>query len=314
MKFLALLFLIISNEVLPQQVKSFANKDVQLYYKEKGKGPALYILAGGPGAPPNEHDWWIDSLEKHYTVVLLHQRGSGESRNIPINKNTINIKAYTSDIDALRQHRNDKQISLIGISWGGLLAMNYAVSYPKHVNKLVLIGSAPPTYKEWHVLADNQYARFSIAERDSMQMLLKIFSTKAPVELEQLKAQNPAATEVQAFKRFVHILHRVHFYERSLADENFDSLFYNFNFAPISIIDEEVMNTKWDITSELKKIKIPTLILYGRQDDQGEYNFILQHQLLKKSKLQVIEQAGHFIWEDQPQAFYEALKGYLLKK
>lgn len=141
-----------------------------------------------------------------------------------------------------------------------------------------------------------------------------VLPDEAPVELEQLKAQNPAATEVQAFKRFVHILHRVHFYERSLADENFDSLFYNFNFAPISIIDEEVMNTKWDITSELKKIKIPTLILYGRQDDQGEYNFILQHQLLKKSKLQVIEQAGHFIWEDQPQAFYEALKGYLLKK
>ena len=311
---IVLLILFTTNISLAQPFKFFTNDGLQLYYEERGKGPAIYILTGGPGAPPGkaEHDW-MDSLKNHYTVVLLHQRGSGKSKNIPTNKKTINIAAYTSDIEALRRHRKDSKVSLMGISWGGLLAMNYAVTYPKNVNNLVLIGSAPPTYKEWHVLADNQYARFSKAERDSMQMLLKIFSRKTPVELEQLKDSYPTSPEIEAFKKFVHILHRVHFYERSLAYKNFDSLFYNFNFSPIPLIDEEVMNTRWDITGKLKKLTAPALILYGRQDDQGEYNFILQHQLLRNSKLKVIEKAGHLIWEDQPAEFYKTLKAYLIK-
>ncbi len=296
-----------------QTITSFHNQGLELYYEVKGKGPAIYILSGGPGAPPDEHQWWLDSLKQHYTVVLLHQRGSGRSRNIPINEKNINIAAYTSDIEALRRHRKDKKITLLGISWGGVLAMNYAVLFPNNSEKLVLICSAPPTYKEWHVLGDNQYARFSIAERDSMKLMEKIFSTKTAEELEQLKKSDPTAPELKAFKKFVHILHRVHFYERSLADKNFDWLFYNFNFAPIPIIDEEVLKKKWDITKKLKMLTLPALVLYGRQDDQGEYNFILQHQLLRNSKLKVIEKAGHMIWEDQPVAFYKALKDYLIK-
>ena len=312
--FSSLLFLLFAYNSHAQQYKTFTNEDIRLFYEERGKGPAIYILTGGPGAPPGiAEQQFMDSLKNNYTVVLLHQRGSGKSRNIPINEKTINIKSYTSDIEALRRHRKDSKVSLMGISWGGALAMNYAVTYPKQVERLVLICSAPPTYKEWPVLADNQYARFSIAERDSMQMLLKIFSSKTPVELEQLKAGNPTAPEVEAFKKFVHILHRVHFYERSLADKSFDLLFYNFNFAAIPLIDEEVMKTKWDITEKLKTLTIPALILYGRQDDQGEYNFILQHQLLRNSQTKVIEKAGHFIWEDQPAEFYKALKNFLVK-
>ena len=99
-------------------------------------GPALYILTGGPGAPPEDPSHRImDSLRSFYTCVLLHQRGAGRSGNIPINETTINIKSYLQDIELLRKKRNDKKIILLGISWGGLLAMNYAVLYPQYVSK-----------------------------------------------------------------------------------------------------------------------------------------------------------------------------------
>ena len=308
--FIAILFL--SGYGYGQELKSFYNGNIQLFYEEHGKGPALYILTGGPGAPPQDPSHRIiDSLRSFYTCVLLHQRGAGRSRNIPINETTINIKSYLQDIELLRKKRNDKKITLLGISWGGLLAMNYTVLYPQYVSNIVLVGSAPPSYKLWNVLFDNQYVRRSTIELDSMKALQNIFSVKTDRELDSLKRVNPTSEEVIAFKKFIAIHVRAMHYERMKLADNFDDFFTNFNFQPIPFIDKEVMKTKWDITADLKKLNVPALILYGRQDDQGESTFYLQKECLKNSKLHVIERSGHLIWEDQPDEFYKVILYYL---
>jgi len=312
MKRIFIVILFLSGYCYGQDLHSFYNGDIQLFYEEQGKGPALYILTGGPGAPPGDPSHRImDSLRSFYTCVLLHQRGAGRSRNIPINETTINIKSYLQDIELLRKKRNDKKIILLGISWGGLLAMNYSVLYPQFVSKLVLIASAPPSYKLWDVLFDNQFVRRSMAELDSMNALRNIFSVKTDRELDSLKRVNPASEEVIAFKKFIAIHVRAMHYERMKLSDNFDDFFTNFNFQPIPFIDKEVMQTKWDITADLKKLNVPALILYGRQDDQGESTFYLQKECLKNSQLHVIERSGHLIWEDQPDEFYKTLLNYL---
>lgn len=307
--FIVILFL---SEYCYGQEKSFYNGNIQLFYEEQGSGPPLYILTGGPGAPPADPSHRImDSLRSFYTCVLLHQRGAGRSRNIPINETTINIKSYLQDIELLRKKRNDKKIILLGISWGGLLAMNYTTLYPQYVANLVLIGSAPPSYKLWDVLFDNQYTRRSTVELDSMRTLQNIFSVKTDRELDSLKRVNPTCEEVIAFKKFIAIHVRAMHYEHMKLPDDFDDFFTNFNFQPIPFIDKEVMKTKWDITADLKKLNVPVLILYGRQDDQGESTFYLQKECLKNSKIHVIERSGHIIWEDQPDEFYKTIMYYL---
>ncbi len=312
MKRIFILILFLSSYCYGQDLKSFYNGNIQLFYEEQGKGPALYILTGGPGAPPGDPSHRImDSLRSFYTCVLLHQRGAGRSRNIPINETTINIKSYLQDIELLRKKRNDKKIILLGISWGGLLAMNFTVLYPQYVSNLVLICSAPPSYKLWDVLFDNQYTRRSIVELDSMKALQNIFSVKTDRELDSLKKVNPTSEEVIAFKKFIAIHVRALHYERMKLSNDFDDFFTNFNFQPIPFIDKEVMKTKWDITADLKKLNVPALIMYGRQDDQGESTFYLQKECLKNGKLHVIERSGHLIWEDQPDEFYKTILNYL---
>lgn len=312
MKRIFIVIVFLSGYCYGQDLKSFYNGNIQLFYEEQGKGPALYILTGGPGAPPEDPSHRImDSLRSFYTCVLLHQRGAGRSRNIPINETTINIKSYLQDIELLRKKRNDKKIILLGISWGGLLAMNYTVLYPQYVSNLVLIGSAPPSYKLWDVLFDNQYVRRSIAELDSMNALRNIFSVKTDRELDSLKRVNPASEEVIAFNKFIAIHIRAMHYERMKLPDDIDDFFTNFNFQPIPFIDKEVVKTKWDITADLKKLNVPALIIYGRQDDQGESTFYLQKECLKNSKLHVIERSGHLIWEDRPDEFYKTILNYL---
>jgi proline iminopeptidase len=258
MKYLQVIIFFLSNFCYSQNFKSFKNGEIELFYEEHGKGPALYILTGGPGAPPDDPSvLMIDSLKSFYTCVVLHQRGAGRSRNIPINSQTINIKSYVQDVELLRQKRKDKKIVLAGISWGGLLAMNYTALYPQYVSKLVLICSAPPSYKVWNVLEDNQHVRRSVSELDSMNALIKIFSVKTDRELDSLKQVDPYCKEVIAFKRFIAIHVRAMFYDRNKLPANFDSLFIKFNFQPIPLIDKEVLDTKWDITAALKKLNVP---------------------------------------------------------
>jgi proline iminopeptidase len=310
-----IILLFVMNCCYGQSVKSFSNGSIQLFYEEIGNGPALYILTGGPGAPPEHPSYEImDSFKGSYTCVLLHQRGAGKSRNVPINEKTINITSYLQDIELLRRKRGDKRITILGISWGGLLAMSYAVRYPQHVSKLVLLGSAPPSYKLWNVLFDNQHVRRSGAELDSMKALQEIFSQVTEAELDSLKRTDPSAKQVVAFKSFMAIHVRAMHYDRSTAAKGFEELFAGFNFRPISYIDKEVMETKWDITAALRKLNIPALILYGRQDDQGESTFFLQKECLKNSTIRVIEKCGHIMWEDQPAEFYNILLSYLIKR
>jgi proline iminopeptidase len=312
MKRIFIIIFFLSGYCYGQDLKSLYNGNIQLFYEEQGKGPALYILTGGPGAPPGDPSHRImDSLKSFYTCVLLHQRGAGRSRNIPINETTINIKSYLQDIELLRKKRSDKKIILLGISWGGLLAMNYTVLYPQYVSNLVLICSAPPSYKLWDVLFDNQYTRRSTVELDSMKALQNIFSVKTDRELDSLKRVNPASEEVIAFKKFIAIHVRAMHYERMKLPDDFNDFFTNFNFQPIPFIDKEVMKTKWDITADLKKLNVPALIIYGRQDDQGESTFYLQKECLKNSKIHVIERSGHLVWEDQPDEFYKSIMYYL---
>ena len=110
MKSIFVVFILLFNYCYGQNLKSFHNGDIQLFYEEQGKGPALYILTGGPGAPPEDPSHRImDSLKSFYTCVLLHQRGAGRSNNIPINEKTINIKSYLQNIELLRKKRNDQK-------------------------------------------------------------------------------------------------------------------------------------------------------------------------------------------------------------
>ena len=310
---LLFVLLICSFHTNSQVLKQFNNGDIRLYYEEYGSGPALYILAGGPGEPPTRpYLHIIDSLKSFYTCILLHQRGAGASRNIPINSNTISIKKYTQDIELLQKKRGDKTITLLGMSWGGLLAMNYAALYPDKVTDLILVCSAPPSYKIWNVLFDNQHVRRSPAELDSMTKLEKIFSSKTERELDSLKIANPSAIEVQAYKKFIEIHVRAMYFDRTkILPSYIDELFYQFNFQVIPIIDQEVLATKWDITAELKKINTKALIIYGRQDDQGESTFYLQKECLRNSEMHVIEQCGHEILMEQPEAFFRILMKYV---
>ena len=119
--------------------------DVRLWYKVAGHGakgaPPLLFLHGGPGY--NSYSFEAQAgaaLEKKLQVIYLDQRGSGRSER-PW-RGEYSVAALVDDIEALRKTLGVDKLALMGHSFGGTLALEYAAKYPGHVAKVVLVSAA----------------------------------------------------------------------------------------------------------------------------------------------------------------------------
>ncbi len=116
---------------------------VRLYTRRAGDGPPVVVLHGGPGA---HHDYLLpqyDRLARGRALLYYDQRGGGRS---PVPREvSVGWREHVSDLEALRAHWGLERLVLLGYSWGGLLAVLYALEHPDRVARLALVSSAPVT-------------------------------------------------------------------------------------------------------------------------------------------------------------------------
>ena len=121
----------------------------KLYYQTIGKGTPVIMLHGGPGL---DHTYFLPQMRKigeKHQAVFYDQRGSGKSESTSLDSKDININQFVQDLEHLRQALGYEKVTVLGHSWGGLLAMNYAIKYPEHTKALILMNSAPATMGGW---------------------------------------------------------------------------------------------------------------------------------------------------------------------
>src|ERR1051325_10067345 len=114
---------------------------VRIYTRRVGDGPPVVVLHGGPGA---HHDYLLpqyDRLALGRPLLYYDQRGGGRS---PVPRDTpVGWREHVADLEALRDHWGLEQVTLLGYSWGGLLAVLYALEHPARIDRLVLRSSGP---------------------------------------------------------------------------------------------------------------------------------------------------------------------------
>src|SRR5437899_9639525 len=117
---------------------------VRVYTRRVGHGPPVVVLHGGPGA---HHDYLLpqyDRLAEGGRALLYYdQRGGGRSpvpRDVPVG-----WREHVADLEALRGHWELDRLTVLGYSWGGLLALLYALEHPDRIARLALVSSAPVT-------------------------------------------------------------------------------------------------------------------------------------------------------------------------
>src|SRR4051812_26151469 len=109
-------------------------KDGKLFYKAGGSGHSLVVIHGGPGMDHHTFLPQFERLTETVRVILYDQRACGKSSGYPYEATT-RLPIYVNDLETLRQHLSLKEVAILGFSFGGLLAMSYAIAHPDVVSK-----------------------------------------------------------------------------------------------------------------------------------------------------------------------------------
>src|SRR5688500_14380559 len=123
-------------ETLQRMVRGAA-----LFERRVGSGPLVAVLHGGPGASFDYLLPGFDALATGRTLVYYDQRGGGRSP-IP-REEPVGWRDHVADLDALRDQWGLERLTILGYSWGGLLAQLYAIEHPERVERLALVCPAP---------------------------------------------------------------------------------------------------------------------------------------------------------------------------
>src|SRR5437763_1185309 len=103
--------------------------------------PALFLLHGGPGGDHAGFKTSSAALRDVAQLVYVDHRGCG--RSAPGDSADYTLDNNIDDLDALREHLGLKRISVLGSSYGGMVALGYALRFPDHLANLVLVCTAP---------------------------------------------------------------------------------------------------------------------------------------------------------------------------
>jgi len=135
---------------------------VHLYTRHIGAGPPVVVLHGGPGA---DHGYLLpqyDLLARARELRYYDQRGGGRSA-VP-RETPVGWREQVADLEALRALWRLDHLTLLGYSWGGLLAVLYALEHPERVARLALVCPAPVT-AEWREEFERAFAARSADRR-----------------------------------------------------------------------------------------------------------------------------------------------------
>ena len=120
----------------------------ELYVKTMGSGESIIVIHGGPVL---EHGYLLPHLEplsRDYRLIFFDQRLSGRS-SAELDSTEVRMENFVEDIEAVRSYFGLERVHVMGHSWGGLLAMKYALEYPERLNSLVLLNSMPASSALW---------------------------------------------------------------------------------------------------------------------------------------------------------------------
>lgn len=307
MKYLVKIFLIgLITSAEAQVIDSVPSGKFVVYYELSGEGSPIYILSGGPGIAPHIMNDVTEELSKNHQIVLIHQRGTGKTSG-PLNEETIQIANYSRDIKAIKVKLGQKKINLLGHSWGGRLAMDYATRYPDDINKIILIGSAGYNSEFVEYFGDNIMSNLSKNDQKTLQLLERFFNQMPMVNEEGvIAAMNGLEMEYMKISR------KGYFYDKSKVDE-LEISKEDINMQIMRLMGRSLKETNWDLKDELEKNNIETLIVQGRQDPIDLETARAIQSAMVGSELSIIEQCGHFPWIEQPVKFYEVLNAFLEK-
>jgi len=262
--------------------------DVDLYCTEQGNGPPLLVHHSGPGLDHTVIAPHLSPLARDVRLVCFDHRGTGRSAT-PRGEDAYHIDRFAEDIAALAEGLPLEPFALLGHSFGGIVALLFALAHPDLLTHLILV-STPASY---HYIEDVESA------------LPELLEPAALAELASLQDSPPSA---QVMRRSLELLSPIYFRDPARVSRlDLESV----RFGPETQAVWESLEG-FDLRPRLSEIKVPTLVIAGAEDRAvtAERSKELAAGL-PRAKLLVIKKSGHYPFIEAPDEFLSGVREFL---
>ncbi|HWD67402.1 MAG TPA: alpha/beta hydrolase [Caulobacteraceae bacterium] len=248
--------------------------------------PALVLLHGYTGHG-RSWDFFAEGMSDRYRVIALDQRGHGESGWA--GPGGYGIGEMRMDLEAFVAALGLKVFDLVGLSMGGMVAMDYAGRRPAALGRLVIVDIAPE-------IASHGSNRIQRGQKQS-----DVFDTR--------ESAFDAARAANAVPPDEHLRHRVFNNLMGLEDGRFT---WRYDRA-LRDVRELKMRPPEEGWASCAAIAAPTLIMRGELSDILAPEMAeLMERTIPGSHLATVKGAGHSIPLDRPDGFLSAARGFLM--
>jgi proline-specific peptidase len=268
--------------------------------EEPGKLPLL-CLHGGPGAL---HDY-LEPLEALATtgrrVVFYDQIGCGRSWTESKPADFWTVELFVREVQAVRDALALDRIHLFGSSWGGMLAMEYALTKPAGLASLVL-SSSPASIPVWEA----ETGRLRRELPPDVQAVLDEQEAAGTIDSPEYEAAT-----MEFYRRHVCRVDPFPDYVlRTFAGLQEHPEVYLTMQGPNEFVITGTLKT-WDITGRLGEIEAPTLITTGAHDEFTPVQAQALNAGIEGSELVSFEDASHMQFAERPERYREVVAGFL---
>jgi len=270
----------------------------RVWFRSVGEGgPPLLCLHGGPGFT----HYYLEALEglaDRRQVIFYDQLGCGNADR-PDDVSLWTVDRFVEELAQVRAALELDDLHLFGSSWGGMLAMQYALDRKPSLRSLILCGS-PASMIRWVRDCDELLA----AQPEETRRTIR-------------EHENAGCTACPEYQAAILGFYRKHVcrlrpwlagLERSFAEAGYQV--YNTMNGPSEFTVTGTMKT-WDIMDRLGEIAIPALLIGGRYDECTPAHMAEMHRRMPGSQLETIEDASHLCFAEQPEVFNSLVNAFL---
>jgi len=268
---------------------------------------------GGPGA---SHDYFLPyllPLARTNRVIFIDERGSGKSEKLEDPKG-YTVENMVEDVEAVRDHLGLGKISLLGHSYGGVLAQANAFKYQANLSHLIL-GSTFASTKALNKALARMKDQMPAADRARLDALEKegLFGKGQPWERGRYPEEYANLAWGPGYYPFLYGERPDANYVPSAGNTTLSWELYRQMWGSHGefVVDGNLVSVEY--LDQLSAIRVPTLILVGDHDQSDPAMSKEMQARIAGSQLVVLPNSGHMTFVDQPEAFQKAVNEFLAR-
>jgi proline iminopeptidase len=283
---------------------------VMIYYESLGSGPPLLVVHGGPGA---SHDYFLPyllPLARTNRLVFIDERGSGKSSKLD-DPSGYTVENMVEDVEAVRRALDLGKTSLLGHSYGGVLAQAYALRHGDQLSHLVLCSTFHST-REMNQVFDRMKAKMAPDLRDRLAAMEKdgLFGHGKTWEKNRYTSEYMTAAWGEGYFPYLYQRRPDANYDPATAGQmSWDLYREMWGSHGEFVIDGNLASVEYG--DRLASIRVPTLITAGDHDECDPALSREMHDKIPGSKLVIFPESGHMTFVDQPDLFVRTVADFV---